>query len=107
MPSTIHSGSLPALSELKPRMRIEGLEPGCPEVLAICTPATFPARACATLDCCDLAMSSDLMTAAEPVKASFFAVPNAITITSSMACASSFRTMSMCVFPATAICCDW
>ena len=103
MPSTIHSGSLPALSELKPRMRIEGLEPGCPEVLAICTPATFPARACATLDCCDLAMSSDLMTAAEPVKASFFAVPNATTITSSMACVSSFSTTSIRVCDPTLI----
>ena len=80
-----------------------GGSPGCPEVLGDLHAGDLPARACATLECCDLAMSSDLMTAAEPVKASFLAVPNAITITSSMACASSFRTMSMCVFPPRAI----
>ena len=95
MPSTIQSGSLPALSELKPRMRIFGLSPGCPEVLVSCTPATFPARACATFDCCYLTMSSDLMTVAEPVKAYFFAVPNATTITSSIACVFSFSTTSI------------
>lgn len=95
MPSTIHSGLLPALSELKPRMRMSGAAPGWPDEFVSCTPATLPASAWATFDCCDLAMSSDLITVADPVKASFLAVPNATTMTSSMDWVSSLRVMSI------------
>jgi len=105
MPSTIQSGSLPALIEPKPRTRIEGVVPRSPDVLEVCTPATRPISAVATLEVCTLAISSDFMTAAEPVKASFLAVPKATTITSSIACASSFIVTLIRVFPAIGNCC--
>ena len=101
IPSTIHRGSFPALRELNPLIRIDGLEPGWPEEVVICTPATLPVRADAILDCCVLAMSSDLTTAAEPVKASFLAVPKATTMTSSSNSESSARTALMTARPLT------
>jgi len=58
-------------------MRTIGLAPGLPDSLDIWTPATLPASDWATFDCCDFAMSSALMTVAEPVNASFLEVPNA------------------------------
>ena len=42
IPSTMNSGLWPALMELKPRMRMDGTSPAAPEVVDICTPATFP-----------------------------------------------------------------
>ena len=86
-----------------PRIRILALSPGCPFDETACTPATAPARAFEMLDTWRLPISSAFITEAEPVKASFLAVPYATTITSSIACVSSFITTFTRVFPATAI----
>ena len=86
-------------------MRTIGLAPGLPDSLDIWTPATLPASDWATFDCCDFAMSSALMTVAEPVNASFLEVPNATTITSSIACVSSCIVTSMRDLPAMGSCC--
>ena len=100
------SGSVLAYIELIPRMFTEPASaPGVPVVPRICRPATEPTRAFMTLVVWRLARSSDLMTVAEPVKASFFVVPKATTSTSSMAVMSSFMRISIVVFPATGIFC--
>ncbi len=49
LPSSTTKGLLPAEIDPKPRTRMAGLLPGRPEVCWICTPATLPCRAVATL----------------------------------------------------------
>lgn len=75
--------------ELVPRIRMDGDEPRAPEEVVICTPATTPSSALVASEDCTLAMSDDFTTVAEPVKDSFVAVPNAMTIVSSSAVAST------------------
>src|SRR5690554_5764808 len=77
------NGSLPAFSELKPRILIEDVAPGAPLLDVNCNPGTAPAKALVTLVTCDLLNCSESTTLAEPVNADFFAVPKATTNTSS------------------------
>ena len=84
-------------------MRTVGVEVGLPDELATCTPAAAPAKACATFETWRLAISSAFTTVAEPVKASLVVVPNATTITSSIACAFSFSVTATLVCPAIAM----
>ena len=86
-------------------MRTVGVEVGLPDELATCTPAAAPAKACATFETWRLAISSAFTTVAEPVKASLVVVPNATTITSSIACVSSCIVTSMRDLPAIGSCC--
>ena len=102
----MNSGLCPALMELKPRMRMEGVSPAAPEVVLICTPATFPYRAEVTAVTCDLASSSAFTTFAEPVKDSLVEVPKATTMVSSSIWASSWRTTSMTARPSTGMACS-
>ena len=88
-------GSLPALSEPKPRMRIVPVDEGSPDELTICTPGTAPAKASVTDVTWLRASSSAPTTLAEPVKADFLAVPKATTITSSRALESLVSRMRM------------
>ena len=48
MPSTTHRGSA-LLSEPVPRIRIDWVDPGCPEFWVTWTPAARPCRACSVL----------------------------------------------------------
>ena len=89
------SGSLPAFSELKPRTRIVGDEPGAPLLDVRVTPGTVPERAVVTFEVCDCDSVSEFTTLAEPVKADFFALPKATTIISSRFFESLFSKIRM------------
>ena len=99
------SGDVSALMELMPRMRMEGLLASGSLLSTICTPATLPFRASMALADCDLAMSSALMTPAEPVKLSRFCLPKATTMTSSRFCWSDDSTILMLGLMATLFVC--
>ena len=85
-------------------MRMLWVEPACPEVDVIWRPATWPTSALATLVVARFWISSDFITAAEPVKASFVVVPKATTMVSFRRLVSSSRTMLMTRRPFTGTC---
>ena len=75
MPSRTMSGSLLALSEAPPRMRI--VEPAVAEPLfdMICTPATLPLMSCSGLLTSPLLKSLDCTVDTEPVRSLRRVVP--------------------------------
>ena len=75
-PSTTYKGSeAPELFELKPRIRIEGLEPGAAEEESTCTPGAFPCRACCALSTERDSNTSLFTEVIEPVTSLFFWTP--------------------------------
>src|SRR5436190_13218734 len=81
-PSITINGSLLALSDAPPRMRIVLPEPGAPPLDDICTPATFPAINCSGVVMGPLLKSFAVMAVTEPVRSFFSLVPYPITTTS-------------------------
>src|SRR4029078_6534642 len=81
-PSTTISGSLLALSEAPPRIRIVLPAPGAPPLEVICTPATFPAISCSGVVIVPLLKSFAVMLVTAPVRSFFILVPYPITTTS-------------------------
>ncbi len=84
-PSTTYNGLLPALIELVPRIRMLVLEPGCPELWVICTPAILPDNILSREVAGISANCSAETEAMDPVFASRLVVPYATTTTSSNA----------------------
>ena len=74
-PSTTSSGSLLALSDEPPRMRICAPAPGEPPAVITSTPATLPTSMSEALLVMPLLISSGLMAVTEPVRSSFLARP--------------------------------
>ncbi len=93
-PSTTISGSLPAVMEREPRMRMEVPSVGSPETLMMSAPATRPCKAWSTEMVAVFSTSCILTTATEPVRSAFLASPKPITTTSSRYSVSSSRTKS-------------
>ena len=88
-PSMTMSGSLFALSEAAPRIRIVEEEPGCPDGGVTSRPETLPTRAWPGVVMAPRFTSSLLIATTDPVMSLFFTVPYPITTTSSRNSASS------------------
>ena len=93
-PSTTISGSLPAVIDREPRMRMEVPSVGSPETLMMSAPATRPCRAWSTERVGELSTSCILTVATDPVRSCFFCSPKPMTTNSSRKVASSSRVMS-------------
>ena len=89
------SGVVPNSSEEIPRMLMLPLPaPGAPEPPRICRPGTVLVKALATLVVICFDSSFESTTEADPVKALFFWVPKATTMTS----CSCWLSLSMTIF---------
>src|SRR6478736_662415 len=78
-PSTTINGSLLALSEAPPRIRIVLPEPGAPPLDVIWTPATFPEISCSGVVMAPLLKSFAVIAVTAPVRSFFLLVPYPIT----------------------------
>src|SRR5512133_2480874 len=96
-PSTTIRGSLPALTEELPRIRIEELAPGSPLLFVTITPAALPWINCEALLIAPLLNSSDLMLFTDPVISFFRTVPYPTTTTSLSALVAGTSTTSIVV----------
>ena len=75
MPSITYKGSLPALMDVVPLIRIEVSAPGLPDNCVTCTPAALPCSAWSK-DVTGTALRSSAFTeTTEPVRSLFFTVP--------------------------------
>ena len=104
MPSNTISGSVPALIDPSPRIKMDEVDPGAVEG-AICKPGTSPAKVCNTLVTCFFSIVALFNTVAEPVNADFLAVPKAVTITSSNSSEVDVNTMRIRSFAFTSCVC--
>ena len=75
IPSTTNNGSLLALMERLPRIKIEGEDPGDQFVLDTTTPEARPWRASTAVVEGTAEIISEFNEATEPVKSRFFTVP--------------------------------
>ena len=103
IPSITYSGSLPALIELVPRIRIDVSAPGLPEFWVTCTPAALPCSAWSREVTGTAFSSSALTDATEPVRSLFLAVPYPITTTVESSAGFSVRRISNTLIPSSAI----
>ncbi len=81
-PSTTYNGSLPALIEVPPRIRIRGSAPGSPLLLVTVTPAARPCSACVAPRVGNSLSSAAETDDIEPVTSLFFWTPYPTTTSS-------------------------
>ena len=93
-PSTTISGSLPAVMERAPRIRMDVPSVGSPETLMMSAPATLPWRAWSTERVAVFSTSCIFTVATLPVRSCFFCSPKPITTSSSRNWVSSSRVTS-------------
>ena len=74
-PSTTRSGDCDADTEPSPRMMMLAEEPGVPDELDVCRPATAPSSDLEMLVDCIFCNFSPLTCAADPTKEDFFCTP--------------------------------
>ena len=103
-PSMTMRGSLEALSEAEPLMRMREPEPGPPSPGVTSRPGTLPLSMSWVLTTAPLLRSSALKAMMDPVRSSFFTVPYPMTTTSSMNCESSCKVTTAGSWDALYIC---
>ena len=104
-PSTTYNGSVPALMDAEPRIRIVGASPGWLFVNTA-TPLDLPCSASIGLEAMTDVMASLRRDVVEPVKSLFFIVPYPTTTTSAKVWVSSFITISNCTLLPTLMVCS-
>ena len=82
---------------LVPLIRTTGVEPGAPDGLVICTPATFPCNDCMGETAGTAVRSLPRTEDTAPVRSDFLTTPYPITTTSSRVCVSGCNTTSNAV----------